>query len=301
LRTAAKPRRSTTLAYTDRVNRAIDHVMARLDQPLRLTSVARAAFLSPFHFHRVFQVIMGETLADFVKRQRLDRAIALMARDRPPSLTQIALACGFSSSSDFSRSFKQRFGVAPRSFDLEDWRARHRSNLEASIPRAERLPSRSNPDRFSVRIRELPARTVAYIRVHNPYKSDAPVRAVERLMSWAESRGISGNQWLGYQWENPELVPLEHCCYHAAVEADNFIPSGEMGRYRFPPMLLAQVEVKGDIHLVLRALDWLYGSWLPRSGYVPDDQPGFEVWKGKPFAHGTTHFELSIQLPVRRS
>lgn len=300
MRTAAKPRHSTSLAYTDRVNRAIDHVMARLDQPLRLTSVARAAFLSPFHFHRVFQVIMGETLADFVKRQRLDRAIALMARERPPSLTQVALACGFSSSSDFSRSFKQRFGVAARSFDLNAWRAEHRSNLEAAMPRADRLPSRSNPDRFSVRIRELPARTVAYIRVHNPYKSDAPIRAVNRLMSWAETRGFSGNQWLGYQWENPELVPLEQCRYHAAVEADNFTPSGEIGRYRFPPMLVAQVEVKGDIHLVLRALQWLYGSWLPRSGYVPADQPGFEAWIGKPFAHGLTQFAIHIQLPIKR-
>lgn len=300
MRTAAKPRRSTTLAYTDRVNRAIDHVMARLDQPLRLTSVARAAFLSPFHFHRVFQVIMGETLADFVKRQRLDRAIALMARDRPPSLTQIALACGFSSSSDFSRSFKQRFGVAPRSFDLGDWRARHRSNLEASMPRAERLPSRANPDRFSVRIRELPARAVAYIRVNNPYKGDAPVRAVERLMAWAEPRGFSCNQWLGYQWENPELVPLEQCRYHAAVEASGFTPSGEIGCYRFPAMLVAQVEVKGDIHLELRALQWLYGSWLPRSGYVPADQPAFEAWIGKPFARGYEHFELNAQLPIKR-
>lgn len=301
MRTAAKPRRSTTLAYTERVNRAIDHIMGRLDQPLRLTSVARAASFSPFHFHRVFQVIVGETLADFVKRQRLDRALALMARERPPSLTKIALSCGFSSPSDFSRSFKQRFGVAARSFDVEAWRTQHRANLEAPMPRVDRLPTRSNPDRFSVRIRELPARTVAYIRVHNPYKSEAPIRAVERLMLWAESRGISSNQWLGYQWENPELVPLEQCLYHAAVEADHFTPAGEIGRHRFPPMLVAQIEVKGDIHLELRALQWLYGSWLPRSGYVPDDQPAFEAWIGKPFAHGSAHFAIHIQLPIKRA
>ncbi|MBN8598767.1 MAG: GyrI-like domain-containing protein [Planctomycetes bacterium] len=301
MRTATKPRHSTTLAYIDRVNRAIDYVMPRLDRPLRLTAVARAACLSPFHFHRVFQIIMGETLADFVKRQRLDHALKLMAREKPPSLTRVALACGFTSSSDFSRSFKQRFGIAPRAFDLDAWRDRHRSKLEASMPRATRLPPRANPDRFSVRIRELPARTVAYIRVNNPYKGDAPVRAVERLMAWAEPRGFSGNQWLGYQWENPELVPLEHCRYHAAVEASNFTPSGEIGCYRFPAMLVAQVEVKGDIHLELRALQWLYGSWLPRSGYVPADQPAFEAWIGKPFAHGYERFELHAQLPIKRA
>ena len=36
------------------------------------------------------------------------------------------------------------------------------------------------------------------------------------------------------------------------------------------------------------------------SGYVPTEQPGFEAWIGRPFAHGTEHFELQLQLPVER-
>jgi AraC family transcriptional regulator len=48
-------------------------------------------------------------------------------------------------------------------------------------------------------------------------------------------------------------------------------------------------------------LQWLYGSWLPRSGFVPDDQPAYESWMGRPFAHGTEYFELAIQLPIRRA
>jgi len=72
-------------------------------------------------------------------------------------------------------------------------------------------------------------------------------------------------------------------------------------RFRFPPMIVAQVEIRGGIDLELRALQWLYGTWLPRSGYVPDDQPGFEAWIGKPFAHGTEHFELYAQLPIKRA
>jgi len=81
--------------------------------------------------------------------------------------------------------------------------------------------------------------------------------------------------------------------YHVAVEAERFVPRGEIGRFRFPPMTVAQVE--------LRALQWLYGTWLPRSGYVPGDQPGFEAWIGRPFAHGTEYFELYAQLPIERA
>jgi AraC family transcriptional regulator len=45
----------------------------------------------------------------------------------------------------------------------------------------------------------------------------------------------------------------------------------------------------------------LYGTWLPGSGYVPDDQPGFEAWIGRPFAHGTEYFEIDAQLPIKRA
>jgi AraC family transcriptional regulator len=65
-------------------------------------------------------------------------------------------------------------------------------------------------------------------------------------------------------------------------------------------MRVAQVEVRGGIDLEIRALQFLYGTWLPRSGYVPDDHPGFEAWIGRPFAHGMEYFELFAQLPVRR-
>lgn len=306
LRTAGKTRATTPSVYIERVNLAIDHVVTHLDEPLRLVDVARAAMFSPFHFHRVFQALVGETLADFVKRLRLDRALVMMSRPRRPPLTRIALACGFSSPSDFSRSFRQRFGAAPSAFDLDAWREAHRAEFEAMLPGSigqphlHRLPAGVNPDGFRVRIRDLPARTVAYIRVSDPYKADAVADAVRRLVAWAERHGLADGQWLGYQWENPELVPLEQCRYHVAVEADRFTPKGEVGRFHFPAMTVAQVDLRGGIDLELRALRWLYGTWLPKSGYVPDDHPSFEAWIGRPFAHGMERFELHAQLPVRR-
>ena len=66
-------------------------------------------------------------------------------------------------------------------------------------------------------------------------------------------------------------------------------------------MQVAQVEVRGTIDLELRALDWLFGTWLPESGHVPSDQPGFEAWLGRPFEHGDEHFEILVQVPVERS
>jgi AraC family transcriptional regulator len=307
LRISERTRPATAASYVQRVNLAIDHIVGHLDEPLRLRDLARAALLSPFHFHRVFQALIGATPAEFVQRLRLEKALRLLAQTRPPSLTAIALACGFSSSSDFSRSFKRRFGVAPSAFDVGAWRRAHGAELEALVEQAaprlhvERLPPRHNPDSFRVRIRELPARTVAYIRVDRPYQGNRVVKAVWRLLAWAERNGLADGQWLGYEWDNPEITSLEDCRYYVAVEAERFTPRGEVGRYRFPPMTVAEVAIRGGLDLELRALQWLYGSWLPRSGFVPDDQPAFEAWMGRPLAHGTEYFELAAQLPIRRT
>src|SRR5271163_4977972 len=53
LRISKTHRSSTSSAYLERVNRAIDYIVDRLSEPLRLGEVARAARLSPFHFHRI--------------------------------------------------------------------------------------------------------------------------------------------------------------------------------------------------------------------------------------------------------
>jgi AraC family transcriptional regulator len=303
----AKNRGATQVVYLERVNLAIDYIVSHLAEPVRLADVSRAAMLSPFHFHRVFQMLVGVTVADFVKRLRLEKSLVMMSHSPGLSLTQIALACGFSCSSDFSRSFRQRHGAAPSAFDIGAWRDAHRARLQAPTPDSAeelhitRLPAAQNPDRFKVKIRNLPARTVAYIRVTKPYRPNAVASAAGRLVNWASRHSLDSGEWLGYQWDNPELVSLEDCQYHVAVVAERFDPRGEIGRYKFPPMTVAQVEVRGGIDLELRAFQWLLGVWLPRSGYVPDDQPCFEAWIGRPFAHGMEHFELHAQLPVRRA
>ena len=240
-----------------------------------------------------------------MKRQRLERALYLMSHAPRRSLTDVALDCGFSSSSDFSRSFKQRYGAAPSVFDLESFRDGRREEFERVLwsqgagARLPRLPVGQNPDGFKVELRRMPARTVAYIRVLDPYREAAAPDACKRLLTWATERGLAHGQWLGYMWEDPEIVALEDCRYDVALVVDDVEPVGEVGRFEFPPMRVAEVVLSGDIELVQRALDWLFKTWLPQSGFVPDDQPAFEAWIGRPFAHGLEHFEVACQLPVK--
>ena len=290
--------------YLACVHRAMDHVRANLAGPLPLEVVARAAGFSPFHFHRVFKLLMGETLHQFVQRLRLERALSLMSRAQASSLTEIALDCGFGSSSDFSRAFKQEYGVPPSRFDMDGLRDGRRAELVAllekagSRPRLERLPLGENPDAFRVRLRDLKPRTLAYLRVHNPFAGNGVMEAAKSLVAWAEAHGVAEGKWYGYMWEDPDVTALENCRYDVAVEVDQIHPQKDLGGIHFPAMQVAEVELSGDIALELRALDWLYGTWLPHSGRAPANLPCFEAWKGRPFQHGYEHFELAVHLPL---
>ena len=62
------------LEYEARVNRVIDHIRGNLAEELSLSTLARAASISPFHFHRVFRAITGETLFGFIHRLRIEKA-----------------------------------------------------------------------------------------------------------------------------------------------------------------------------------------------------------------------------------
>lgn len=282
--------------------------MSHIDGPLRLEDLALVANVSTFHFHRLFKAATGESPAQFVKRHRLERALHLLSHMPGRSLTDVALQCGFSSSSDFSRSFKQHHGVPPSAFDLEAFRQLRRDEFEHNMGPISSgqmrffLPPGKNPDGFEVRLLDLPARTVAYVRVFDPTRPGVVRAACERLVAWADKRGFGAGPWLGYMWDEPEIVALQDCRYDAAVVVhDGFKPEGEIGRFDFPPMRVAEVVVSGDLALEARALDWIYRTWLPSSGYVPDDQPAFEAWIGRPYAHGDDHFEVACQLAVRRA
>ncbi len=299
--------------YSERLNRAVDHIETQLANPLSLETIAAVACFSPFHFHRLFRIHTGETLNNFIKRRRLERAIGLMTQPgwdarQQESLTEIALACGFNSSTDFSRSFKQHFGIPPSMFDVADFRDQGRDSWRDRIAdtrarqQLDGLAPGENPDGFTADLCLLPARTVAYLRVADSYREGAVPATAQRIVAWAEERNLADGQWLGYTWDDPEVVAPEKCRYDIGLEVspETSLSDGAVSRIQFPAMTVAEVKVVGGIDLEMRALDWLFTTWLPGSGRIPAHQPCFEAWMGLPFAHGLEHFELRLQLPLER-
>jgi AraC-like DNA-binding protein len=98
-----------------RVTRVVRMMEELPDAEHSLARLAGEARLSPYHFLRTFQRVVGLTPHQYVMRMRLRRA-AMRLVEESTSVLNIALDCGFGDVSNFNRSFRVEFGMSPRKF-----------------------------------------------------------------------------------------------------------------------------------------------------------------------------------------
>ena len=310
-------------AYVARINRVLDHIGAHLAQPLDLQTLAEVAHFSPWHFHRVFQAMTGETLADCVRRLRLEAAAQrLVSRPSEPALN-IALDVGFASAEVFTRAFKAQFGVPPTAWRRGAWRQWaqrnqqalskiHQANRKAhqtlvagfckdpsSWPAGPVQPEKGTP--MQVEIRILPARRLAYLRHTGPYGDPGIGRTWQRFGQWCGQHGLAMGERIGISQDNPEITPADKLRYDCCVpvEAD-FKPEGEIGVQDFAGGKYACAPFRGTGAEIHQAWMRTYGEWLPQSGWQADDKPGVELY-GEDFVMDpkTGAFNCHLCVPVR--
>lgn len=285
-------------AYARRVHRVMDHVRRNLADDLSLEELAKVAFFSPHHFHRVFKAHAGETLAAFTRRARLERAVYLMKASPERALSSVAMDAGFSSPSDFSRAFRRQFGKPPTAWDrksrLDD------SDVEARSVE-QRIAAQSAPD-FEVAVRERPTCRMLYARARKPFVTDSVQRAFGRLVEWLDTQGVGWRTLplLGLSWDNYETTPLEQVRFDIgfAVGSELVAPDS-LGVHDFPGMLSAEVHCNGPLSHVAHAWDHLYETWLPGSRYEPDDYPAFKRFRTHPDLGDWSVWDLDCSLPIR--
>jgi AraC family transcriptional regulator len=108
-------RASTRTELYRRLHRARDYLEASLNEPLNLSQVANVAHLSPYHFHRAFKSLFGETPAQHLTRRRLERAQALL-RLSQETVLEICAQVGFESLGSFTSLFRRQLGVTPAAY-----------------------------------------------------------------------------------------------------------------------------------------------------------------------------------------
>lgn len=261
------PRSGTLIAYGRRIERVVAHLAAHLDEPLDLDRLAGVACFSPYHFHRIYRAVTGETAADTLRRQRLMRAAAELVREGA-AMPAIARRAGYGSVAAFTRAFGQAYGIAP---------AAYRRQGRLVPPRtASNEPEASMDD---VIIRDLSPLRVAALAHRGPYITIGT--SFDRLAAWAGPRGLMGPdaRYFGVYYDDPDSVPADRLRSDACITVGPEVEGD--GEVRI-------IEIAGGPHAVLRhqgpyaeleaAYNSLYRGWLPASGREPADRPCFEEY-----------------------
>jgi AraC family transcriptional regulator len=101
--------------YDERINNVQKYVREHTDEALNREVLAAVAGFSVPHFHRIFTAHVGENIASYVRRVRLERA-GRKLRMGAVDITEVALAAGYDTHAAFSKAFKQHFGLSPSEF-----------------------------------------------------------------------------------------------------------------------------------------------------------------------------------------
>lgn len=266
--------------YKMRMFRVLLEIEAALDHSWTLEELARIASFSPYHFHRQFTAMVGESVASYIRRVRLERAAGLLSStDR--TVAQIAAEAGYTKPEVFSRAFARRFGTPPNRFReaVKDWAVKSGASSVESGDMAERVMSRwraqsAGEQRFEeVEIVELPPMRCAVVRARGRYALAAP-RAWLRLGMWARRRGVRAQDrrrfTIGH--DDPALTDEPRLRVDAclSLECDESPDDTEsVGVLDIPGSKYARLVHKGSIRSIPETFAVLYGCWLPQSGLEP--------------------------------
>ncbi len=300
--------------YENRINRVIDYIDQHIGDDLDLEILAGIASFSKFHFYRIFFACTGETIGTFITRLRLQRAALILKSVPEKRVLDIAIECGFSGASTFARSFKNQYGVSAL-----EWRKKSNiSKYDSNESEAEKQPKiyfsfegtkpkwriSMEEKEINVEIREIDKKHLAYVRHTGSYSEDA-VQIQEcwtRLLSWAGVNGLinPGEMVIAIYHDDPEVVdaPDQRTSICITVPANTTIPEniGLMelngGTYGVGSFTLKPNEYKD-------AWNWMYGFWLPKSGFEPDERICFENYPSPPNNDGSCNVE--IWVPIKRS
>ncbi|MBM3621504.1 MAG: AraC family transcriptional regulator [Alphaproteobacteria bacterium] len=276
--------------YAKRLARVTAYIYEHLDEDIDLAVLAEVAALSPWHWHRIYHALYGETVAATVRRLRLQRASGDLV-NTTMIVEQIARRAGYETVPAFSRAFRAAYGMPPVRYREQGGHARF------SDPTHE-----GDSAMFSVEIRRLPELSLAAINHIGPYMEIG--RAFDQLYGTLAARGqiTPGMRSIGVYLDDPSAVAEDRLRAQAAIVIDD-------GFTLAPPLepavihggIYAVLSYKGPYSDMRAAYNWLFGEWLVRAGHEADDAPAFEEYLNNPRDTPPTELRTDIHLKLREA
>ncbi len=283
------PRERTGRDYAARITRAMALIAARPDDPPGLETLADAAAFSPFHFHRVYRAISGETPAQTAARARLMGAAVALLKSAD-TVAVVAKRAGYGSQAAFTRAFRAAYGIPPAAY-------RARGGLGFPIDR----DTKEERAMFEVEIRESAPMRLAVLRHLGVFEGIGA--AFDRLMAWGGGRGLirAETRFVALYLDDPTSMPDAALRSEAGFTVGREVAGeGEVRVVEVPRFArVAALRFKGPYAELERAYDWLYGRWLPGSGEEPADAPVMEEYLNDCRALPPAEWLTDVLLPLK--
>ncbi|MDB6063043.1 MAG: transcriptional regulator [Verrucomicrobiaceae bacterium] len=275
----------TAQQHRKRIIRVLNHIHANLDTELALIDLAELAHFSPFHFHRIWQSAMGESIAETTRRLRLIRAAEHLAIGS--SVVDAAVAAHFDTARGFSRAFEKLYGTKP-----SEWRSGiHRSaGSENKKPEQNLLP---------VDVYRMPPRSLIALRHVGPYRCVGS--AWETLSLWARERGIYENisAVIGLSYDDPSAVPATALRYDVCFEVDTEIEiSGPVRALQLEGGMHARYRHEGHYFDIGKLYGQLFHGWLPQSDYSNAPAPCVDEYISHARVAGRREIVTYLNIPL---
>lgn len=285
--------------YRNSLEEVTAYIHSHIEVELDLEKLAGLAGFSPFHFHRIFTAVKGETVADYVRRLRLAESIQRLLQSHD-SVTEIALAVGYETPAAFTKAFRKRFGIAPSQIRTMDRSAAFALLINQPPPQkgSSRMPSpeiRTLPD-----LRVLYARRYGLIDYQYFRASEAAFAA---LFQFLRTRGLMDKytRRMGLTPDNPSVTPHDRCRFDAGVVFKRGVvvrPSRGLAFQIVKGGRWAVFEHHGAYTTLWQSWNAAYRDWLVPSGETLRDVPPLEVYLNNRRDTPAHRLRTEILIPI---
>jgi AraC family transcriptional regulator len=295
------------------VEQTVHHIARTLDEALDLAVIAKNAALSPFHFHRIFRGMIGETPLEMHRRLRLERAARqLLATDA--AITTIAFDAGYETHEAFTRAFRQAYGISPSVFRHGDAEPHpdcvRLRQIELAAPSGVHFHEKAANDSaisfvsggpiMNVTIEQMPELRVATVHHVGPYHRIS--EAFQRLGAVADPAGLfrTGEAaMLAIYHDDPETTPAEQLQADAGITVPEGVPLPPcLVEKRIPKGRYAHTTHVGPYTHLGDAWSRFMGEWLPRSGHRVGEGPSYELYRNTPANARPDELRTDLYLPI---
>ncbi len=279
----------------------LDRVIACLQQAVAsggllpdLEALAAVAHYSPYHFHRVYRAMTGETVGRTVQRLRLLKALQRL-HESDASVTEIALLAGYDTPQALSRVLRETLDASPTELRADPaLLARYVQQLSRPAASAKQ----SAP--LSVEVVTLEPFEVVALRAQGAF--DDLDGSFGELFGWAAEQGLVEHlqQLIGIPLGDHRELPAEELLFDCAVTLDAALPAlpTPLRMLRIEGGLMARVRHVGSYSLLEDATDPLLAQWLPTSGHGLRDAPLHYIFLDDPEQTPEAILRADVYVPL---